>query len=347
VGHLWRGHALILAVVSLFGASASVAAAAEGTAEDTSPVSVSLTPKVHHQQSVFVVPFEAAQAKERRFITSLLTVKDTTARLFLGQELSCTSPSGATVAGIETGRNFWQDGLGATVASFVLRVNEAGQWTCTSTVNVCEPGKCSSGTGSGTLTLDADASTPLSVMKVSAPLDLWSTSTRLLSKDIALRPGKAVTLSKTVQVGKGSSPAVVAEVSFSNCIEADYPDACGSLPSRKLNGSATASISMTATQIPSTPGTTCSSAKATRGQGAVTRTISAQQHHATFSMEIPKIQMSTAPGCSNKLQISATVKSIKGNGIAVESGSRKKPMSLVSVGQIDSSYQVVPVLSAD
>jgi len=140
---------------------------------------------------------------------------------------------------------------------------------------------------------------------------------------------------------------VVAEVSFSNCIEADYPDACGSLPSRKLNGSATASISMTATQIPSTPGTTCSSAKATRGQGAVTRTISAQQHHATFSMEIPKIQMSTAPGCSNKLQISATVKSIKGNGIAVESGSRKKPMSLVSVGQIDSSYQVVPVLSAD
>ena len=90
-------------------------AAPEGDLEDTSPAVTSMTPEVHHRQSIFSVQFQAAQPKERRFVTSVLAVKDTTDRLFLGQELSCTSPSGKTTIGIETGRNFWQGGLGKTV----------------------------------------------------------------------------------------------------------------------------------------------------------------------------------------------------------------------------------------
>lgn len=334
--------AIALAATTLTGA---VATAAPGDAlVDTSPSETSMTPQVHHRQSVFSVQFDAAQSKERRFVTSVLAVKDTTDRLFLGQELSCTSPSGKTTVGIETGRNFWQGGLGKTVGSFVLRVNEKGTWTCQSTINLCEPGNCDSGQGSGTLTLDAGPGGAVSQMKVSPPLAPWSLSTRIVTRDTALKPGKSVTFSKTVSTAPGATPAVVAEVSFSNCIEPTYPNVCASLPSHAINGSATASIGMTVTQLPKTKGASCTVVKATPEQGAITRTISADQHHATFSMEIPEITLSSSPSCTDNLKVAVTFTSIKGNGIAIEGGSNNKPMALVSVGDIDAQYQVVPVL---
>lgn len=342
---------LLIGIVALSALASTALAGVPATAneqqtvQDTSPLVVSMQPEVHHRQSVFQVQFNSAQGKERRFITSVLSVKDTTERLFLGQELSCTSPSGITTVGIETGRNFWQGGLGRTVASFVLRVNEAGTWTCESTVNLCSPGQCDSGKGSGTLTLDAGSNNPLSVMKVSQPLDMWSKSSRLVTRDIALRPGKSVTLSKTFPVGAGSQPTVVGEFSFSNCIEPTYPNVCASIPSHDIDGAATASVRMTVTQVPATAGATCAVVSANRQQGAITRTISAQQHHATFSMEIPQVDLVDSPGCSNNLRVAVTFTSLRGNGIALEGGSNKKPMSLVSVGQIDGTYQVVPVLS--
>jgi hypothetical protein len=340
---IWLTVAATLAI-AVTGLSAPATASEGPTLVDTSPSAVSMTPEVHHRQSVFDVSFVAAQSKERRFITSTLAVKDTTDRLFLGQELSCTSPSGVTTIGIETGRNFWQDGLGRTVASFILRVNEAGRWTCQSTVNLCEPGNCDSGQGSGTLTLDAGGSDPLSVMKVSPPLEEWSRSMRIVGKDYAVAPGKSLTLSKTITVGAGATPAVVAEFSFSNCIEPTYPNVCARLRSHDIDGSATGSANLTVSQVASTPGTTCTVVRATPQQGGITRTITAQQHHATFSMEIPQVALSTAPGCSNTLKISATFRSIKGNGFALEGGTPKKPTSLVSVGDMDATYQVVPVL---
>lgn len=319
-------------------------AAPEAPLEDTSPTVTSMTPEVHHRQSIFSVQFESAQPKERRFVTSVLAVKDTTDRLFLGQELSCTSPSGKTTVGIETGRNFWQGGLGKTVGSFVLRVNEKGTWTCQSTVNLCEPGNCDSGKGSGTLTLDAGPGGALSQMKVSEPLAPWSLSTRIVTRDTALRPGKSVTFSKTVATASGATPAVVAEVSFSNCIEPTYPNVCASLPTHSIDGSATASIGMTVTQLPKVSGASCAVVKATAEQGAITRTITADQHHATFSMEIPEVVLSTSPNCTNNVKVAVTFRALKGNGIAIEGGSNKKPMALVSVGDIDEAYQIVPVL---
>lgn len=319
-------------------------AAPEAALEDTSPSVMSITPEVHHRQSIFSVQFEAAQPKERRFVTSVLAVKDTTDRLFLGQELSCTSPSGKTTVGIETGRNFWQGGLGRTVGSFVLRVNERGTWTCESTINLCEPGNCDSGQGSGTLTLDAGPGGAVSQMKVSQPLAPWSMSKRIVTRDTALRPGKSATFSKTIAVASGATPAVVAEVSFSNCIEPTYPNVCASLPSHSIDGSATASIGMTVTQVPKTPGASCAVVKATAQQGAITRTITAAQHHATFSLEIPEVVLSTSPSCTDNVKVAVTFKALKGNGIAIEGGSSKKPMALVSVGDIDEAYQVVPVL---
>ena len=336
------------AAIALTGAMLSAAtlatAAPGGTIEDTSPAVTSMTPEVHHRQSIFSVQFDAAQAKERRFVTSVLAVKDTTDRLFLGQELSCTSPSGKTTVGIETGRNFWQGGLGKTVGSFVLRVNEKGTWTCESTVNLCEPGKCDSGQGSGTLTLDAGPGGAVSQMRVSQPLEPWSMSTRIVTRDTALKPGKSVTFSKTIATAPGATPAVVAEVSFSNCIEPTYPNVCASLPSHSIDGSATASIGMTVTQLPKTKGAACTVVKANRDQGAITRTITSAQHHATFSMEIPEVVLSTSPDCSSNVKVAVTFTALKGNGIAIEGGSNNKPMALVSVGDLDPVYQVVPVL---
>lgn len=323
-------------------ASGSIAHAAnDGTVQDTSPTVVSLQPETHHRQSVFSVEFDVARDQERRFITSLLTVKDTTDRLFLGQELSCTSPSGKSVVGMETGRNFWQSGLGSTVASFVLRANEMGRWKCESTVNLCVPGECDSGQGAGTLTLDAGGA--LSAMKVSGPLELWSTSSRFIKKDQAIKPGKSVTLSKTFTVGQGTTPTVIGEFSFSNCIEPTYPTACGKLARHSINRSATASVAMKVAQVPAKAGAQCSVISATSGQGQGTRTITAAQHHATFSMEIPNISLSSSPDCKNKVTVSATFRSIKGNGIVIEGGTSKKPMSLVSIGEIDTSYQSIPV----
>lgn len=339
---------VLAAAVALVGAVLSVPTAATAAPDaslvDTSPSVTSMTPEVHHRQSIFSVQFESAQPKERRFVTSVLAVKDTTDRLFLGQELSCTSPSGKTTVGIETGRNFWQGGLGKTVGSFVLRVNEKGTWTCESTVNLCEPGKCESGQGSGTLTLDAGPGGAVSQMKVSQPLEPWSMSTRIVTRDTALKPGKSVTFSKTIATAPGATPAVVAEVSFSNCIEPTYPNVCASLPSHSIDGSATASIGMTVTQLPKTKGATCTVVKANRDQGAITRTITADQHHATFSMEIPEVVLSTSPSCSSNVKVAVTFTALKGNGIAIEGGSNNKPMALVSVGDLDPVYQVVPVL---
>ena len=322
--------------------SGSIAHAAnDGSVQDTSPTVVSLQPETHHRQSIFSVEFDVARDKERRFITSLLTVKDTSDRLFLGQELSCTSPSGKSVVGMETGRNFWQNGLGSTVASFVLPANEMGRWKCESTVNLCVPGKCDSGQGGGTLTLDAGSA--LSTMKVSKPLELWSTSARFIKKDQAIKPGKSATYSKTFTVGQGATPTVIGEFSFSNCIEPTYPNACGKLASHSINGSATASVTMKVAQVPAKAGAQCFVTSATAGEGQGTRTISAAQHHATFSMEIPNMSLSSSPDCTNKVTVSATFRSIKGNGIVIEGGTSKKPASLVNIGEIDTSYQSIPV----
>lgn len=325
-------------------ATGSIAHAAnDGTVQDTFTTEESFQPEKHHRQSVFSVEFDVVQAKERRFVTSLLSVKDTTDRLFLGQELSCTSPSGKTVIGMETGRNFWQSGLGSTVASFVLRANEKGRWKCESTVNICVPGECGFAKGAGTLTLYADSA--LSVMKVSRPLELWSTSARFINKDQAIKPGKSVTLSKTYTVGQGTTPTVIGEFSFSNCIEPTYPNACGNLASHDINGSATASVAMKVAQVPAKAGGECSVTSATVGQGQGARTITAAQHHATFSMMIPNITLNSSPDCTNKVTVSATFRSIKGNGIVIEGGSSQKPMSLVSIGEIDTVYQWIPVTS--
>ena len=332
----------VAGIAAIAMASGSMAYAAnDGTVEDTFPTVVALEPKTHHRQSVFSVEFDVARDKERRFITSLLTVKDTTDRLFLGQELACASPSGKAVIGMETGRNFWQDGLGSTVASFVLKANEAGRWKCESTVNLCVPGQCDSGQGSGTLTLEAGSA--VSAMKVSRPLELWSTSARFITKDQAIKPGKSLSLSKTFTVGQGATPTVIGEFSFSNCIEPTYPNACGNLSSHNINGSATASVAMKVAQVPAKAGARCSVTSATSAQGAGARTITAEQHHATFSIEIPNIALSSSPDCTNKVTVSATFRSIKGNGIVIEGGTNKKPMSLVSIGEIDTSYQSIPV----
>lgn len=320
------------------------AAATTGPLADTTPTRTVLRPQAHHQTTVFSLSFDSTAPKERRLISSQLVVTKATARIFLGQALTCTSPSGVSARGMETGRNFWPGSVGPTVASFVLPVNEAGRWTCESTVMLCDPGYCDGGPSSGSLTLGTRATSPsrYSVMTVSAPLDQWSVSAQVPSQDTAVKPGSSATFSKTFDTASGAMPAVLAEFSFTNCIEADYPAACSSMRRLDIDGSSRAAASMTITQVPKVAGAQCMTYVATRSQGAVTRTITANQHHATFAFLVPSVALSTSASCSDDVTVSVSFRQISGNGFVVEGGSKANPQSLISVISAPAGYVRLP-----
>ena len=117
--------------------------------------------------------------------------------------------------------------------------------------------------------------------------------------------------------------------SITNCIEKAYPDACAKATKPKIQGSASATITLTVVQETTTPGAECATATASPGQGAGTQKITWQQHHAVRSVYIPDFDLSEAPGCGTTVDITVTVKAGKGNAIALESGSKKKITSVV------------------
>jgi hypothetical protein len=313
---------------------------------DLTPIATSLKPELHHKQPVFEVSFTAGPQKERRFVTSLLLIEEASNRLFLGQTIQCTAPSGKTVTGMETGRNFWPQGDGGTVASFVLNVNEPGTWKCSSVANVCEPGVCegSSNAGSGNLVLATGSlvGPDASHMLVTAPLgQLQLTGARVPKKDVPVTPSRTMKVSKTFKIDPSESLGIAAEFSLTNCIERDYPRACRKQPSVAINGSSTISSALTIRQVPVTPGATCPVQRATQQQGAGRATVSAQQHHATWTYAVLDFPLSTDPSCSRTLTVEASFTAERGNGFVIESGNARKPESIVIIGQVPSSYQPV------
>lgn len=118
---------------------------------DVTPLTTVLDARKRHTE-FFSLSFQA-EAGEVRFVATELVVKDAkrTApdELFLGVTLSCTSPSGRMTSA-EAGRNVWPAGSDFTIpVGFTMQTDAAGLHRCRSDVMMCDPGNCTSPTGTG------------------------------------------------------------------------------------------------------------------------------------------------------------------------------------------------------
>jgi hypothetical protein len=134
----------------------------------------------------------------------------------------------------------------------------------------------------------------------------------------------------TIDLNGASDPVRMGGIfSITNCIEKAYPDACAKATKPKVRGSASATITLTVVQETTTPGAKCATATASPGQGAGTQKITWQQHHAVRSVYIPDFDLSEAPGCGTKVDVTVTVKAGKGNALALEAGTKVKATSVL------------------
>jgi len=73
------------------------------------------------------------------------------AELFVGMTLTCTSPSGKSRV-VETGRTVWPDAASFAIPmAFTFVADSTGTYECQTDVMMCNPGNCTSPTGSGRL----------------------------------------------------------------------------------------------------------------------------------------------------------------------------------------------------
>lgn len=302
---------------------------------DVTPLTTVLDARKRHTE-FFSVSFQA-EAGEVRFVATELVVKDAkrTApdELFLGVTLSCTSPSGR-VTSAEAGRNVWPAGSDFTIpVGFTMQTDAAGLHRCRSDVMMCDPGNCTSPTGTGKVAIVTQKMDPrnFSLLYVSTALPSWAQSDRVPpGGDRLVKPGTSYPMSGTFDVSESPGPIRVGGIlSMTNCIEKSYPTICKGAGKTAIRGSATANVSMTLQQVATTAGAPCTTATATQGSGVGTTKITWQQHHAVLSIFVPDFTLSADPGCSQTVKVTVTVKAGKGNAIALEAGSKAKMTSVI------------------
>lgn len=330
--------ALALAAASLFGANTAAAAApaaSSGPVVDTEPLSAVLDARQRHTE-FFDVEFQAA-AGETRFAGAVLVVQDAVntqpSELFVGVTLTCTSPSGKARV-VETGRNVWPDAAPFAIPMALTFVTDsAGTYKCQADVMMCDPGNCTSPTGTGRVRIVTSKMNPnrYSLMFVSGPLPAWATNVNMsASGNRIIEPGTTLRMVGSFKVNDLSELVRVGAVfSVSNCIERAYPDVCKKAKKTSIQGSATATVALSLAQRATTPGTACASAKATEQTGGTSTRITWQMHHAVLATWIDKFKLSTAPGCGTTIDVVMTIRAGSGNAIAVEANSRTKITSLV------------------
>lgn len=330
--------ALALAAASLFGANTAAAAApaaSSGPVVDTEPLSAVLDARQRHTE-FFDVEFQAA-AGETRFAGAVLVVQDAVNtqpnELFVGVTLTCTSPSGKARV-VETGRNVWPDAAPFAIPMALTFVTDsAGTYKCQADVMMCDPGNCTSPTGTGRVRIVTSKMNPnrYSLMFVSGPLPAWATNVNMsASGNRIIEPGTTLRMVGSFKVNDLSELVRVGAVfSVSNCIERAYPDVCKKAKKTSIQGSATATVALSLAQRATTPGTACASAKATEQTGGTSTRITWQMHHAVLATWIDKFKLSTAPGCGTTIDVVMTIRAGSGNAIAVEANSRTKITSLV------------------
>lgn len=301
---------------------------------DVTPLTTVLDARKRHTE-FFSASFQA-EAGEVRFVATELVVKDAknTApdELFLGVTLSCLSPSGRMTSA-EAGRNVWPAGSEFTIpVGFTMQTDVAGVHKCRSDVMMCDPGNCTSPTGTGKVAIVTQKMDPknFSLLYVSTALPSWAQSERVPpTGDRLVKSGTSYSMSGTFDVSESPGPIRVGGIlSMTNCIEKSYPTICKGAGKTAIRGSATANVSLTLQQV-GTPGVSCSTATATQGSGVGTTKITWQQHHAVLSIFVPDFTLSLDPGCSQTVKVTVTVKAGKGNAIALEAGSKAKITSIM------------------
>ncbi len=330
--------ALVFVSMGLMGAPSAAATtptALSGAVVDTEPQSAVLDARQRHTE-LFEVQFEAA-AGETRFAGAVLVVQDAVntqpSELFVGVTLTCTSPSGKAHV-VETGRNVWPDAAPFAIPMGLTFVTDvAGTYKCQADVMMCNPGNCTSPTGTGRLRIVTAKTGPkrYSLMYVSGPLPTWATNVKMsASGNRIVEPGSTLRMVGSFKVNDLSELVRVGAIfSVSNCIEKAYPDVCKKAKKTSIQGSATATVGLSLAQRATTPGTTCASAKATEETGSTSTTITWQMHHAVLATWIDNFILSTAPGCGTTIDVVMTIRAGSGNAIAIEANSRTKITSLV------------------
>lgn len=315
-----------------------------GGVEDRTPTVSVLSPDPEPTE-LFTARF-TAQPNERFLVRSILAVSSATARLFIGQTLSCVGPDAARVDGLEVGRNVDPSvEVGTQVRGFfVVAPTAEGQWTCRTLVRVAEPG--ASGllhrivrglTGlfrpqvSPTLTLLTAQDTPVrySQLRVSAPLPEWAQEARPTSGPVPVQSGSSATLSTDVtgiplSVGRVEFTGIV---SVTTCIEETYPDACAQVTQRSKRGSSTLLPSFTVTQYG--PGLSCIRRTATASEGAAQQVLTWEEHHGILTFTLPEVRPSSEPGCEGRFRVDVTITVLDGNGVVLEPGVARRPRSLI------------------
>ena len=331
--------AVLVAAVALIpmGGASAAPGASTGEQLDVKPTKTSLNATQRHT-NLFVASFQA-QARETRFIGTELVVLDAKGtspnELFLGVTLSCKSPSG-TVTSAEAGRNVWPAGSSFMIpVSFTFVTAETGKYTCSTNVMMCDPGNCTSPTGTGTVRIVTQSMNPksFSFLYISTALPSWAQSDRVPSSgDQIVKPGGSLPITDTFDASDAAGPVRIGAIlSITNCIEKSFPTACKRAGTTNLQGSSTVKLTLTLTQE-SVPGGSCNNtASATPATGARSSKITWQQHHAVFSIWVPDFELSTADGCGQGVDVKLTVSAGQGNAVVVEAGSKKKATSILYV----------------
>ena len=303
---------------------------------DVTPLTTKLDARKRHAE-FFATSFRA-RANEERFVATELVVSDakgTSPReLFLGVTLSCTSPSGR-VTSAEAGRNVWPAGSDFVIpVTFTFTTDVAGIHKCQADVMMCDPGNCAAPSGVGVVTVVSRKTNPkdYSFLYISTALPDWAQSERVpTTGDLLVKPGTTYSGTQSFDVSEAADlPVRVGGIfSITNCIEPAYPDACKGAGKTATRGSATVTIGLSLTQVATTSGVKCTTARATSATGAGTSKITWQQHHGILDIYIPDFTLSSDPGCSQTIEVTVSIRAGKGNAVVVESGSKAKWASIM------------------
>lgn len=295
------------------------------------PSTTSLSVTGSDSVDLFSVSVPVQSDSERRVVRAVITPATVSDRLYVGQQIVCTGPSGQKITGIETGRNVVPDARDQRVtAQFVFEPDEAGDWTCVSKTRVCVPGECSSGSGKGTvgLAVSSEVRDRPTRMVVSQPLPDWTQELRAGEDDVVIQSGDTGVMSTTVDdIPLDQGPVqFLGTISLTNCIEASYPEACQDV---KQRGQQTDSAIVPTFTFTQQGGDTCTVVKATDREGAYAQDISWKQHHGTYWFVVPNIALN--PDCDGTVQVDLSFTVKKGNGIVIERGTADKPASVVGL----------------
>lgn len=331
--------AAVVAAAALVASAIVVAppaqAAPSGAVVDTTPAMKVLNPAKGERQTVFEQDFTAGGAGEVRYVGSELVLNNPSTRIFIGVTVACSGPSKFTDS-MEAGRNVWPgDGTIVIPVGMVITTKAGGEHTCQTEVFMCDPGNCGSAQAVGTIPVVSKKTgqKSYSLLAISSALPDWADDALVPGpKDVLAASGTTFRSNEAFDVSEATGPIQVGAIlSITNCIEPAYPNVCGQASSTAIQGKAALGLRLIAKQIPTKRGVKCTVKKATKKGGARGYTITWQQHHAAFAVEIPSFTLSTKAGCGTTVQVTVQVKAKSGNAIAIEGGTKKIPTSIAYV----------------